>query len=247
MKVIILMVSIISCSLTACKAQIGIYVSSPQPNFELHINNERFVLKHSAISRNSILYCSDTISFGYWMKVKKYPLVKLYSDSSQRSSLVRLSVVESQQGNEVVRFVINNPIESIIKKYGSVGNDRIIQYSVNVKSDNLTTDCSVYNEKIRKQKFKENQFSIDKNDQCGIMGFEIFIFRSESKVGWPESISSDIVYTFEYEVINPKSDYYEINIPELTPCYMSAKRLNGTLALVEGDTIEFDGILFKKK
>ncbi|PZQ98599.1 MAG: hypothetical protein DI539_29265 [Flavobacterium psychrophilum] len=240
------MTSIISYSLTACKAQIGVYVS-PQQNLELHVSNDRFVLKHSATGRNSNLYCSDTISYGYWTKVKKYPLIRLYSDSIQRSSLVSLNVIESQQGNEGVKFVINNPIESIIKKYGSGGDDRLIQYSVNVKSDNLTTDCSLYNEKIRKQKFQENQFSIYRNDQCRIVGFEIFIFRSASKVGWPESISSDIIYTLEYEVMNPKSNYYEISIPELTPCYMSAKRLNGTLALVEGNTIEFDGILFKKK
>ncbi len=248
MKILFLGHLVIAASIFACNAQQGLFINNQEADMELYISKDRFALMYGEKSRNYALYCNDTISYGYWTKVKGHPLIKLYSDTLQLSSLVEFSVTESQHSGEGLKFVINNPIESLQRKYNS-GDERqrLLQYSINLKSDNVAYDCSMYNEGVRKEKYNYNQLFVNVNDKCRIDGFEIFVFRTEPNHGWPDSSYSSVFYTLEYKIVNPESNFFQISMPDLTPCFIAATRINGSLALVEKNSIEFNGILFKRK
>ena len=214
----------------------GTYVNSDEPNKEMFFDRETFVVRYNDYQKAlPLYYCSDTIAYGHWTKVKDLQFLELSSDDTQCKSLIKISVKERKDGEaRKLNFIIKNPIESHQKN--------IIEYSLDVRSN-----CSEFQGDLISQRFQVNEFSIQIPKDCSISSFSIYVYPVDFTRGWQDQYPN-VIHSYTYEIKQNESNVFEIDLSKLTYCYMNAMKLKQDYVRIENKgLIRWDGQLYKRK
>lgn len=224
----------------------GTYVQDDLSNLKLKFLEDLFLFTDDFEYSHLPPYnCSDTIAFGYWKYDNKHPFIKLYTDPLQIASLVEMKVSEEKEmGVDSVYFVINNPLEQDYKRYNEWNESaRIVYYTIYIETGDSELDT-----KTRFLKYYTNEIVIRKPKTGVIKSFEITTSPTECILGWRENMPPKSVTTLRYEVRDQSVNVFNINIPELSSCYLSSLRLNGDyVKVLDRKQLEWDGHIYHKK
>lgn len=237
-----------SCTTTKVLAQKieGTYVQDDMSNIKLRFSEDLFFFEDDFDYTHQPPYnCSDTLAFGYWERDDKYPFIKLYTNPLQHASLINLDVKEAKRGDaDSIYFIISNPMEEEHIRYNK-GNEnaRKVYYTIYIE-----TGDSRFDSKVNFTKYYTNNILVGVPKTGGIKKFEVTINPVDCVLGWRENMSPKFVTTMQYEVKDPKSNFFKIEIPELTACYLSSLRLNGDfIKILSNKQLEWDGHIYTKE
>lgn len=234
-------VIIINLSCSSSFQTIGKYVSTTSPYEELLFEKERFVFRYNNAGNGlALFYCSDTIAYGKWSKIKNQPLIELMSDDSQLLSLSAIEVKEKKSDDpQKFSFTIKNPIEFHQEK---INNDaRIVRYGIEIRST-----CIEFQGNLANQRFDSNEFSFSIPKDCNVSSFSIYVYPVDFQQGWRDQ-HPVVIRSSLYEIKNQESNVFEVNLHGLTYCYMNAKRLNHDYVVVENENLlKWDGCYYKR-
>ena len=225
----------------------GVYVQDKMENIKLYLSEDLFLFVDTNDNTHLALYhCSDTLAFGYWERDESAPhFIKLYTNPMQLVSLVEMQVSEqTNKSTDSTYFLINNPIEDVHEKYNK-GNDkaRLIYYTISIETNRPKIDYQ-----LNLARFYTNTIMLGLPEDVIIKSFEITAHPVSCSVGWRPNMPPNYISTMRYEVSNPKSNLFVIDIPELTSCYLSTLRLNGDYVKVLNEKqLEWDGHIYNRK
>jgi hypothetical protein len=242
---VIIAVTFFSYNYTKAQNISGVYVQNEMENIKMYISENLFLLKDNAKYESlSPFNCKDTLAFGYWEWDDSRMFIKLYTNPIQYASLVNINVVENVgKDNDSIYLYIKNPIENnyIFNKSERKNNDKVY-YKINIETDETYTVYDV------NMKSYNNDVIVFKAPKSGIKSIEINIHPNNYSSGWRPNMPPHIVTTLPYIVQNHKANIFDINIPELTECYLCTYRLNGDFVkVVNKDQLEWNGHLYTKE
>lgn len=218
----------------------GTYVQQEYKGIELKFDKNTFVLKDVYTQEHLPPYdCCDTIAIGNWI-IEDRELLTLTSPEEMDSFFVNMNVMEETKATkDSIRFIINNPIESFYEK--TERNVKDISYQLS-----LTTNKSVFDNKIAQKTFDSNVITIPRPEGLKIRQFEIVVYV-DCKISL-KNLETREVYTLPYEVQDLGSNIFDIDIPQLDYKYLSYRRLNKDyIKIVNKNKLLWDGKEYLKK
>ncbi|MCV9387474.1 hypothetical protein [Reichenbachiella ulvae] len=225
----------------------GAYVHDEMDNIKLYLSEDLFLfIDTHETSHLALFHCSDTLAFGYWERDENVSsFIKLYTNPMQLASLIEMQVNEQVvESTDSTYFLIRNPIEEVHEKYNKE-NDRarVLYYTISVETNRTQIDYQV-----NLARFYSNTIVLGLPKDVFVKSFEITAHPVNSTFGWRPNMPPNYVSTMRYEVTNPQSNQFVIDIPELTACYLSTLRLNGDFVKVlSKNELEWDGHIYTKK
>jgi hypothetical protein len=223
----------------------GTYVQDELENIKLHFSEDLFLFNDVANYSHSAPYnCSDTLAFGYWELDGSQSFIKLYTNPLQHASLVSMQVEETfGESTDSIYLHIRNPVERNFVKYNKENEKaRIIYYRINIESKDARLDYEV-----NTQKYYSNGIVFRAPHNGGIKSIELSVYPKKYDTGWRSNMPPYFVYTLSYEPKNAKANIFNINMPNLTGCYLCTLRLNGDFIKILNDhQLEWDGHIYTK-
>jgi hypothetical protein len=212
----------------------GTYIQKDDKGIELQIGKTSFVLMNTYKQEHLPPFkCCDTIAYGGWKRDKKESFLELNSPENLNTFYVGINVQEENiLSNNMITFIIDNPIEKHYKKYNE--KYRELFYDITITTD----DDLIY------KTSDKNPIKIEKKRK--ILEFEITIYP---KYNIPiRNISAREVYTIPYQVKNPNANVFKIDVPQLDYGYLSYKRLNNDyVKIINKKKLLWDGKEYIKK
>jgi len=231
--------------LSACgHSQIkGTYINTAESYKELFFEEKSFVFRYNNKgAKNPLYYCSDTISYGYWSRIKDHELLQLTSEELQLGSISNALVSEKSTNSDTKRisFKINSPIEAHQKKINS--DVMVVSYGVEIMSN-----CLELQETLAKQRFFSSEFSVSIPVGCSISSFSIYVYPVDFLLGWQDQ-KPRVVHSFAHEINDHGANVFEVYFPQLTYCYINSMKLMGDYVLIyDGETLRWNGEYYKLK
>ena len=186
--------------------------------------------------------CCDTIAYGNWKLDSERGFISVSSPEELNTSTVSLEVQEKTIEEDVFIFKIGNPLERAYRKYNS-------NYSEAVRD--ILYDLYIYNNSglvtdIETTEFNTDYIKIPRSSLGKIVKFEIVI-KPNTQFLVVENVGTKMVITLDYEVKNPSSNFFEVNIPQLDYGYLTYLRLNNDyIKVVSKNKLEWDGKTYVK-
>ena len=216
----------------------GIYRSqNTDLYFEFH--SDRFILATSSLPRE--YDCCDTLSFGKFKLEHKGSIISLYSpEDFVEYDFLNIKVKEDYDSThlDTIKVVITNHIENLIER--QYAGRRLIEYRL--VFDAIPTSLMVESSKA---KFLGTEIKINAPRNRNIFSMEILVqVTSEFD---RQSLGKDKVSTYPYEVQNPQSNLFIIDLPDLTLERFTHIRMKRELVeIVNNHHIKWNGQSFEK-
>lgn len=237
-KTLILVLLISSCATrnnTPSAEEIkGVFYQENFRNNKLIFNKGKFYFINSSSKYTKTSKCCDTISFGSWEKASK-DFLALSSPEEYDTFFLNIVVKEEVKESSNTVFQINNPIEKHREKFQEKFQE--LNYSLLI---NTAGGDSHY------KKIDSN--IIEFNNVGDITSFELVI-EPKGVIKLNNIYAKEITaFPFPYKVISKNSNFFEINIPELTYQYVALKRLNKDfIQVLNNETLFWDGKKYIKE
>ncbi len=226
----------------ACAQVKGTYINTAEPNKEIFFDHGTFVFRYNNYQTAlPLYYCNDTIAYGYWSKVKNQKLLELSSEDSQFSLRSDIEVKERKNDKtQIFSFIVKSPIEVDQERFNK--DVRIVEYGIELRSN-----CIEYQGSLINQRFPSNEFSILVPTDCSINSFLIYVYPTDFLKGWQEQYPR-VIQSFLYKIKYEGSNVFEVDLPDLTYCYVNAMRLKQDYVFLESEELlKWNGQLYKKK
>ncbi|MEL6848370.1 MAG: hypothetical protein AAFP92_07620 [Bacteroidota bacterium] len=192
----------------------GTYIAQWDNGVELILTKEKYLLIERRPKNHPRLnhHC-DTLSHGGWDFI--YPGFLELSSHAEYDGKLSMNVKEKKVKTDSITFLIKNPLE---KSDNNLRNYRpIILYQLFmnltpfIESDGLIfIDSSI--------------ITYPKPQDKLVSSFHFDIHLKPGTYIWHEQAKT-YFQTIEYQVKNKSANYFEVEIPDLTGCYISTKRL----------------------
>ena len=215
---------------------LGTYVQQDNSQIKLIFDTNSFVLidKNTGIEHNDYFYHLDTISFGNWDLYEKGFIT--LSTPKKFTGLIQMNVTEKNVSGDSIYFRLENPIETFYKR---TGNKRKISYEILLPNGNygyLLDLPGIYDSNI---------FALPKQKGSKISDFAIIVYI-DGNIRL-EHLEMKNIYTGIYNVKNEKSNYFEIQMPELNYQFLSLRRLNQDyIKVINPRKLLWDGKFYNK-
>ncbi len=218
----------------------GLFYWENDTSVKLIIKNGKFAYIDSRKIGHLATPCCDTLAYGY-ITFENNEYLKLEGDSSLNPMFISMNVVERKiKDSDSVFFSIQNPIEKEYEKFNSKGSDLI--YKLLVEADSKSIDYF----KENNQPFENGNIQFYNPEKRSIDNFSITIEPKNSI--YVKNLSVRELNTLTYYVKNKESNFFEINMPQLSYGFISYKRIHGEFAKFKnGDEIIWDNKKFVKK
>lgn len=177
--------------------------------------------------------CTDTIAFGSWKQVKGNKFLQLNSSRKHLEGLVETNISEGIKSTNTrsIYFEISNPIENNWEQFNSKNVEaRLVLYRVR-----LTTDCDAPQRVVEKD-FYRSRFEFEVPFNCDVKSFEIIILPTDLEM-WMQFQPPRLVRTEEYTIERQEANSFEIRMPHLSECFMSAIPLNNDIIIVKNKDV----------
>ena len=219
---------------------IGTYINQSN-SLEIILLENSFLIKDEANYNNhlAVFNCPDTLAYGTWKLDNNYPFIKLYSNSMQYWGGVDRKVEETNiiSKNDSIYFTISTPIE------GNNEETKSIYYKIIIQ-----TGDNIYDMKVNQKKFYRKNIALPMPKTKKIDSFMIEIYPIESVLGWKQQTPPRYYSTDTYYVKNKTNNYFQIHIPNLTSCYISAYILMGEyVKILDESKIEWKEDIYIRK
>jgi len=232
-----------SFSLTKCnvhKKDIeGVFVQKKDNRILIVLKDDKISIRNTyrQLDAPPFNFC-DTTTFGDWELIERGKLIKFNSDNSLGGSelnFLDFNVKELQlKDSDSIIIKFNNPIESGYLK--TKNNTKELIYSCFLFSDFGDLNSQITENNIAT--FIKPDSSLNK------IVFEIYPnynFKGRN-------VGVRVITNLGYKFKNPKSNYFEINMPNLSYNYLTYLRFNGEfIRVIDKDHLEWQGEIYVKK
>lgn len=242
MRVLIICATIFCLLSCSKKIQIsGVYRDQDDGTQELVFDKENFLFRYSDGYNSSLFYCTDSLAWGTWNLSPNSSVLELNGDNYRVNSILESKVVERTNSDvRVFTLIIRNPIET---HQNFINTDsRAISYGLKINSD-----CSRLSELEFRDRFNSSRILVDIPVGCTIKSFTITVYPTEVYVGWSDEYPPSMASTYSYELKSLHSNEVEVEMPNLTYCYVSAMRLKQDYVLIlSKSNLRWNGKSYKK-
>jgi hypothetical protein len=112
----------------------------------------------------------------------------------------------------------------------------------------IETGDNQYDTKVNFENYYTNTITFGLPKTKKVKSFEVTINPIECVLGWRDNMPPHPVTTLQYKVKDESSNVFNVELPELTNCYLSTLRLNGDFVKIVNRTqLEWDGHIYTKK
>ena len=223
----------------------GIYFQEGNSNVKLLFGSKKFAVIEQNYRGNGIT-SADTITFGTW-SIESERMIAVSSDVSFESALMDVEVEELKDtlAKNKISIIIDNPIESIHKKYKY--RERDVHYNIalsDVKENFLEKELILDHD--------TNYFQVNIPANFKMASFEIFARKNEafgeSEFAGKRNIGVSEVETARYFMNDSNTNSFRVKIPKLRREYFTYLRLNRDfIKIIDRNTLEWDGYIYRKK
>ena len=213
----------------------GIYFQQENLGVRLIFDKNKFLYVDTYEDKHAPAYaCCDTISYGYW-ELDGPEFLKLYSAPELFSFLdMKMIVRESHIDSDSVYFEIANPLE---REYDR--NDRPVEYSIFAPS--IGVEALYY-----PRKYDSGHIVLPNPENEEVRTFRIIVSPTCQFDGRNMGIREAM--TVQYEVRDPSSNFFKIEIPDLTYVFMTCERLNGDyVKIVDRNRLIWDDYIYLRQ